>query len=330
MSSPLVQIENLRIDVRVTRKRRLRIVDSANFEIQHGQLIGLIGESGSGKTMLCRSLVGTLGRRGAYIHSGRLVFDGVDLVNASPSDWRSIRGKKIGYIPQSALAGPNPVITIGKQLGEAIQQGKKVDKEFLRKRSLELLEMVQIRRPEVVLKQYSYELSGGMKQRVMIACAIAQNPKLVVADEPTTGLDVTVQAEIMDLLRDIRKNLNTSIILVSHDLQLINSICDDIVVMHAGATVEKIPSGDIERARHPYTRALYDSRIDLVEPRGKLVTIKGQPPTVGAWPSGCRFAGRCDFVSEVCTQAVEVPLLDISPQHKSACIRHNEIYGSRR
>lgn len=330
MSSPLVHIENLRIDVRVTRTRRLRIVDSANFDIQHGQLIGLIGESGSGKTMLCRSLVGTLGRRGAYIHSGRLEFDGVDLVNASPTDWRNIRGKKIGYIPQSALAGPNPVITIGKQLAEAIQQGKKVDKEVIRKRSLELLEMVQIRRPEVVLKQYSYELSGGMKQRVMIACAIAQNPKLVVADEPTTGLDVTVQAEIMDLLRDIRKNLNTSIILVSHDLQLINSICDDIVVMHAGATVEKIPSGEIESARHPYTRALYDSRIDLVEPRGKLVTIKGQPPTVGAWPTGCRFAGRCDYVSDVCTQATEVPLLDVSPKHKSACIRQSEIYGSQR
>jgi oligopeptide/dipeptide ABC transporter ATP-binding protein len=313
MSSPLVRIENLRIDVRVTRTRRLRIVDSANFDIQHGQLIGLIGESGSGKTMLCRSLVGTLGRRGAYIHSGRLEFDGVDLVNASPTDWRNIRGKKIGYIPQSALAGPNPVITIGKQLAEAIQQGKKVDKEVVRKRSLELLEMVQIRRPEVVLKQYSYELSGGMKQRVMIACAIAQNPKLVVADEPTTGLDVTVQAEIMDLLRDIRKNLNTSIILVSHDLQLINSICDEI-----------------ESARHPYTRALYDSRIDLVEPRGKLVTIKGQPPTVGAWPTGCRFAGRCDYVSDVCTQATEFPLLDISPQHKSACIRQSEIYGSKR
>lgn len=330
MSSPLVHIENLRIDVRVTRTRRLRIVDSANFDIYHGQLIGLIGESGSGKTMLCRSLVGTLGRRGAYIHSGHLEFDGIDLVKASPADWRGIRGKKIGYIPQSALAGPNPVITIGKQLAEAIQQGKKIDKDVVRKRAIELLEMVQIRRPEVVLKQYSYELSGGMKQRVMIACAIAQNPKLVVADEPTTGLDVTVQAEIMDLLRDIRKNLNTSIILVSHDLQLINSICDDIVVMHAGATVEKIPSGEIEKARHPYTRALYDSRIDLVEPRGKLVTIKGQPPTVGAWPTGCRFAGRCDFVSEICTEATEVPLLDISSQHKSACIRQSEIYGSKR
>lgn len=330
MTNPLVRIENLRIDVRVTRTRRLRIVDSATFDIEHGQMLGLIGESGSGKTMLCRSFVGTLGRRGAYIHSGKLEFDGTDLVNASKSDWRSIRGKRIGYIPQSALAGPNPVITIGKQLAEAIQQGDKVDQDSIRKRSLELLEMVQIRRPEVVLKQYSYELSGGMKQRVMIACAIAQNPKLIVADEPTTGLDVTVQAEIMDLLRVIRKTLNTSIILVSHDLQLINSICDDIVVMHAGATVEKLPSEEIEAARHPYTHALYNSRIDLVEPRGKLITINGQPPTVGAWPTGCRFAGRCDYVKEICTTTSEIPLLEVNKNHQSACIRHQEIFGGKR
>lgn len=326
MTKPLVSIDNLRIDVRVTRSRRLRIVDSATFDIEHGQLLGLIGESGSGKTMLCRSFVGTLGRRGAYIESGKIEFDGIDLAKATKSEWRSIRGKKIGYIPQSALAGPNPVITIGKQLAEAIQQGARLDKEEVRKRSLELLEMVQIRRPEVVLKQYSYELSGGMKQRVMIACAIAQNPKLVVADEPTTGLDVTVQAEIMDLLKEIRKTLNTSIILVSHDLQLINSICDDIVVMHAGATVEKLPSSEIERARHPYTHALYNSRIDLVEPRGKLVTIKGQPPTVGAWPHGCRFAARCDYTQEICTTGESMPFLSIGPKQQSACIRHEEIF----
>ena len=326
MKEPLVKIQDLRIDVRVTRTRRLRIVDSATFNIEHGQLLGLIGESGSGKTMLCRSFVGTLGRRGAYIHSGSLEFDGEDLVRASRKDWRAIRGKKVGYIPQSALAGPNPVIAIGKQLAEAIQQGNKLDKEEVRKRSLELLELVQIRRPEVVLKQYSYQLSGGMKQRVMIACAIAQNPKLIVADEPTTGLDVTVQAEIMDLLKEIRKSLNTSIILVSHDLQLINSICDDIVVMHAGATVEKLPSKNIEDARHPYTHALYNSRIDLVEPRGKLVTISGQPPTVGDWPTGCRFAGRCDFAKDSCTSDREIPFVSVGNNHLSACIRHKEIY----
>ena len=326
MSDSLVSFKQLRIDVRVTRSRRLRIVDSASFDVGHGQLMGLIGESGSGKTMLCRSLVGTLGRRGAYIESGELNFDGHDLVKASKQDWREIRGKKIGYIPQSALAGPNPVITIGDQLSEAIRQGEMIDRDSIHKRSLELLEMVQIRRPDVVLKQYSYQLSGGMKQRVMIACAIAQNPKLIVADEPTTGLDVTVQAEIMDLLREIRRNFNTSIILVSHDLQLINSICDDVVVMHAGTTVEKLPSSKIEHALHPYTHALYNSRIDLVEPRGKLVTIKGQPPTVGDWPQGCRFADRCDYVQDKCRIGSQMELITAESGHQTACIKYKEIF----
>jgi len=327
MSNVLAKIQDLRIDVRVTRRMRLRIVDTASLTIQKGQLLGLIGESGSGKTMLCRALVGTLNRRGAYIESGSIDFEGIDLVSASKKDWRNIRGHKIGYIPQSALAGPNPVMRIGAQLAEAINQGGKKPSDEVRRRSLELLELVQIRRPEVVLKQYPYELSGGMKQRVMIACAIAQNPKLIVADEPTTGLDVTVQAEIMELLRKIRKEFDTSIILVSHDLQLINSVCDDIVVMHAGATIEKVPSSKVTSALHPYTHALYDSRIDLVEPRGKLRTIKGQPPSVGKWPTGCRFADRCDFVKDVCRTTDPTPFVQVNENQWSACIRHKEIYG---
>jgi len=292
MSNPLIQFDSLRIDVKVTRTRRLTIVNSASFDVQPGQLLGLIGESGSGKTMLCRSLVGTLHRRGAYIHSGSLTFNGKDLVNASPKEWRDIRGKEIGYIPQSALAGPNPVLTIGAQMAEAIQLGEKME-----------------------------------KQRVMIACAIARDPKLIVADEPTTGLDVTVQAEIMQLLKQIRKDLNTSIILVSHDLPLINEVCDDIVIMHAGATVEKIPSAKIKATRHPYTEALYRSRIDLVEPRGKLVTIKGQPPTVGDWPVGCRFAGRCDYAQPECSTDVELPMISLGANQVTQCIRHAEIWG---
>ena len=186
MSNALVQIDSLCIDVKVTRTRRLTIVNSATFDVQPGQLLGLIGESGSGKTMLCRSLVGTLHRRGAYINSGSLTFNGIDLVNASAKEWRDIRGKEIGYIPQSALAGPNPVMTIGAQMAEAIQLGEKMDKSVVRKRAIELLEIVQIRRPEIVLKQYPYELSGGMKQRVMIACAIAREPKLIVTSIPTS------------------------------------------------------------------------------------------------------------------------------------------------
>lgn len=327
MSAPLVQIQDLRIDVKVTRTRRLTIVNSATFNVEPGELLGLIGESGSGKTMLCRSLVGTLDRRGAYIESGSLSFNGRDLISATAKDWRDIRGKEIGYVPQSALAGPNPVMTIGAQMAEAIQQGGRLPSAQVKARAIELLEIVQIRRPEVVLKQYPYQLSGGMKQRVMIACAIASEPKLIVADEPTTGLDVTVQAEIMDLLKQIRQDLKTAIILVSHDLPLINEVCDDIIVMHAGATVETIPSEKIDQMRHPYTQALYNSRIDLAEPRGKLFTINGQPPTVGAWPKGCRFAGRCNYAKPECTEDRDFPLISIDDDHASACIRQAEIWG---
>ena len=198
-------------------------------------------------------------------------------------------------------------------------------KSEVEKRSLELLNIVQIRRPETVLKQYQHELSGGMKQRVMIACAIAQQPELIVADEPTTGLDVTVQAEIMELLKQIRKDFNTSIILVSHDLPLINEICDDIVVMHAGTTVEKIPSKSIKSSKHPYTIALYNSRIDLVEPKGQLKTINGQPPSVGNWPAGCRFSERCDFVKDKCRVKQDLPLIKVGSNHQSSCLRYDEI-----
>lgn len=326
----LLEIDSVRIDVRVTRRKRLRIVDTASFNLQPGQLLGLIGESGSGKTMLCRSLVGTLLRRGAYVHSGSIKFDGEELAHATKRQWQKIRGRQIGYVPQSALAGPNPVLKIGAQLAEAINQGEKKSAAEVRSRAIELLELVQIRRPEVVLKQYPYELSGGMKQRVMIACAIAQNPKLIVADEPTTGLDVTVQAEILDLLKRVREEFKTSIILVSHDLQMINSVCDDIVVMHAGATVEQLSAGQVQNSLHPYTRALYESRIDLVEPRGRLATIKGQPPAVGAWPSGCRFADRCDYVQDRCRNTDPIPFFKISESHMSACVRHEEIFGGKK
>jgi len=325
LGNHLLEIKNLKIDVRVTKKRRLSIVDTASLIIEPGEIIGLIGESGSGKTMLCRSLVGTLGRRGAYIASGELKFDGIDLITAKQSVWNDIRGKRIGYVPQSALAGPNPVMTIGAQLAEAILQDENFPKSDVEKRSLELLNIVQIRRPETVLKQYQHELSGGMKQRVMIACAIAQQPQLIVADEPTTGLDVTVQAEIMELLKQIRKDFNTSIILVSHDLPLINEICDDIVIMHAGTTVEKISSKSIKASKHPYTLALYNSRIDLVLPKGQLKTINGQPPSVGSWPEGCRFSERCDFVKDKCRTKQDLPLIEIGSNHQTSCLRYDEI-----
>jgi oligopeptide/dipeptide ABC transporter ATP-binding protein len=321
----LVDIDSLQISVRLSHARRLQIVDYASLAVERGQLVGLIGESGSGKTMLCRALIGTLRRRDAYISGGSIVFDGIDLATAKNDMWRTIRGKRIGYVPQSALAGPNPVLTVEAQLGEALRNDPELSRGDMRKRALELLDIVQIRRPEIVLKQYPNQLSGGMKQRVMIACAMALRPELIVADEPTTGLDVTVQAEIMRLLKDVRDQFNTSIILVSHDLPLINDVCDQVTVMHAGATVESLSSADIERSRHPYTIALYKSRIDLAPPRGDLITIAGQPPAVGTWQEGCRFNQRCSFVTDACGVGPHPTYMDVSPSHKTACINFDSI-----
>jgi oligopeptide/dipeptide ABC transporter ATP-binding protein len=326
-SEPLVEIRDLVIGIQRTRSDRLIIVDSANFDIRRAEILGLVGESGSGKTMVCRSLIGTLKRRSATIFGGTIMFDGMDLANLDNRRWRIVRGNRIGYVPQSALTGPNPVMTVGGQLGEAIRRNRKRKESDVRKRAMALLDLVHIRRPEVVYDQYPFQLSGGMRQRVMIAAAIAQDPDIIVADEPTTGLDVTVQAEIMKLLKEIRSEFKMSVVLVSHDLALIDEVCDRLVVMHGGTCVEVGSVAEVARSpKHPYTIALNRSRIDLAAPGSTLVTINGNPPAVGEWPTGCRFNERCDYVQQDCRIGANPALAEVAPGHWSACI-HTELLG---
>jgi oligopeptide/dipeptide ABC transporter ATP-binding protein len=322
----LVEIRDLVIGIQRTRTDRLIIVDAANFDIGRAEILGLVGESGSGKTMVCRSLIGTLRRRSATIFGGSIMFDGMDLATLDERRWRAVRGNRIGYVPQSALTGPNPVMTVGAQLSEAVRCNRKRTSVDARKRAMELLDLVHIRRPEVVFEQYPFQLSGGMRQRVMIAAAIAQDPDIIVADEPTTGLDVTVQAEIMNLLKEIRSEFRMSVVLVSHDLALIDEVCDRLVVMHAGTCVEVGGVADVSSTpKHPYTIALNRSRIDLAVPGAALVTIKGNPPAVGEWPSGCRFSDRCDFVQQDCRVGPNPPLAEVSNGHWSACIHADSL-----
>lgn len=326
----LVEIRDLVIGIQRTRKDRLLIVDTANFDIGRAEILGLVGESGSGKTMVCRSLIGTLKRRSVSIFSDTVMFDGMDLTKLDEKGWKNVRGHRIGYVPQSALTGPNPVMTVGKQLAEAVRRNRKTKAPNVKKRVMELLDLVHIRRPEIVYNQYPSQLSGGMRQRVMIAAAIAQDPDIVVADEPTTGLDVTVQAGIMKLLKEIRSEFSMSVILVSHDLALIDEVCDRIVVMHAGTCVEVGPVADVaRRPMHPYTIALNRSRIDIAKPGEPLVTIKGNPPAVGDWPGGCRFNERCEWTQQDCTVGESPPLRSVSPGHLSACL-HTDLLGESR
>ncbi len=325
---PLVEIRDLCIGVDRGRGAPLIVVGNATFSAGRGEMLGLIGESGSGKTMVCRALIGTLHRRGARILSGAIRLGDLDLVHADEAAWRKIRGRRVGYVPQSALAGLNPVMTVGEQLAEAIAQEPGASERGIPARAKHLLDIVRIRRPEMVLKQHASQLSGGMRQRVMIACAIASKPELIVADEPTTGLDVTVQAEIMKLLRSIRAGMGASIILVSHDLALVDDVCDRVVVMHAGACVESGRVEEMARPQHPYTRALNRSRIELAAPGGELMTIRGQPPAVGAWFPGCRFAERCDIVQPDCRVGAHPPLFGDEGGHRTACLHSDLMAGA--
>ncbi|MBM3521469.1 MAG: ABC transporter ATP-binding protein [Alphaproteobacteria bacterium] len=325
----LLVVENLRIGIPRRWRGPLLLVDKADFDLRRGEMLGLVGESGSGKTMVCRSIIGTLARRGAAVLSGSIRLAGVELAHAGEALWRTIRGRRVGYITQSALAGLNPVMSIGMQLGEAIRQSGASGHAAVRERALELLEKVQIRRPRVVLDQHPHQLSGGMRQRVMIACALATRPDIIVADEPTTGLDVTVQAEIMRLLRRVQLETGAAVLLVSHDLALIDAVCDRLVVMHAGTCVESGAVDQMARPQHPYTAALNRSRIELAPAGSELVTIRGRPPAVGGWSPGCRFAERCEIVADDCRSGPHPPLRAVADGHLTACLRPHLVEGLR-
>lgn len=321
----LLQVIDLKIGIPHPRRETLVIVDNANFEVKTGEMLGIVGESGSGKTMVCRAVIGTLERRGATVMNGQVLFGGQDLAHLSETNWKKLRGRAIGYVPQSALAGPNPVLTTQQQLAEALRRSEAPGS--IAEQSKQLLDLVKIRRVDTVMKQYPNQLSGGMRQRVMIACALASNPKLLIADEPTTGLDVTVQSQIMVLLQEIRADLGTAIILISHDLALIDDVCDRVVVMHAGATVEVGTVAEMVNPQHPYTLALNQSRIDIAVPGSELVTILGSAPSVGEWNPGCRFVERCTFSEDDCKVGSHPPLFGERGSHQSACLHRDKLKG---
>jgi oligopeptide/dipeptide ABC transporter ATP-binding protein len=306
------------------------VLDTVNLDIPAGSAIGLVGESGSGKTMLCRAMLGTLDRHGATVTDGQIIYDDQPLVGAGEDVWRQIRGHRIGYVPQSSLAGLNPLLTVRSHLREVLDpqrfsKGSDADQECLR-----MLDGVRIARPEQVLDFYPNQLSGGMRQRVMIALAIGLRPTVLVADEPTTALDVTIQREILQLLMSLRSETGMAIVLVSHDLAVIEELCEEVVVLYAGAAVE---SGPLEKVigtpHHPYTWALSASRVDRVDPAHDLKTIAGDPVAVGGWPTGCRFWPRCPMARDDCREGGQPPLTTLGSGHASACLYPHEVGGLR-
>ena len=316
---PLLIVDDLHTSFR-TGRGTVRAVDGVSFEVHEGKTLGIVGESGSGKTVLSRSIMGLLPPRDV-IRSGTVHFAGHELTAMNDTELRQVWGAELSMIFQDPMTALNPVKRIGVQIAESLILHLDMNKSEARSMAVELLRSVGIPSPEERERWYPFQLSGGMRQRVMIAIALACAPRLVMADEPTTGLDVTVQAQILDLLADLQRERHMAVILVTHDLGVVAGRADDIIVMYAGRIVERAPTRTLfQDTKMPYTRALMDSIPRLADASGaRLNAIAGRPPDLVNPPAGCRFAPRCPYVQDKCREN-EPPLRTVgSPDHLFAC-----------
>lgn len=300
--TPLLSAEDLRVSF-ATDDGILRAVDGVSFAVNPGEVVAIVGESGCGKSVTAATLIGLTRSSNAMI-SGSVMFDGTDLTTMPEAQLRRIRGERIAMVFQDPMTSLNPVYRVGTQIAEMIQAHRDVSKSEAIARAVTLLGEVGIPNPERRVRDYPHEFSGGMRQRVMIAMALALEPELLIADEPTTALDVTIQAQILDLLRTLNRTRDVSVLLITHDLGVVAELADRVVVMYAGQVVEQADVDDLfHRSRHPYTAGLLRSIPRLDEPRcDRLPQIAGQPPSLLDPPTGCRFAARCEHVFGDCSQ----------------------------
>ena len=322
MSAPLLEVRDLTIDID-TRYGQARIVDGVSFSVSKGETLGVVGESGCGKSLTMMSLLGLLPRK-INVSGGAATFEGQDLFALQGEELRKLRGGRIGFIFQDPMTSFNPVMRIGDQLMEPLIHHRGMDKATARKRAGELMRLVGIPGGETRLDNYPHQLSGGMRQRVMIAMGLACEPPLLIADEPTTALDVTIQSQIVELVKDIRDKLNMSVIWITHDLALIAGLVDRIIVLYAGTIVEQAPVDDLyARPQHPYTIGLLASLPKLTpgkEAEKYLPSIGGTPPEPGRRPAGCPFAPRCSRKMDVCETSVPQLIgLPGNANHRVAC-----------
>jgi len=317
----LLEVKNLHTYFE-TRRGTVKAVNDVSYSVEAGKTLGIVGESGSGKSVSAMSIIKLLDGNG-YIHDGEIIFDGKDLVNMSIKEMSQIRGNDISVIFQEPMTSLNPVFTIERQLSEPFMIHQGLSKKEAREKSVEMLEKVKIPNPEAVVKQYPFQLSGGMRQRVMIAMALACVPKLLIADEPTTALDVTIQAQILKLMNELKEEIGTSILFITHDLGVINEMADDVAVMYCGQVVEKAPVrtifGENSVYSHPYTEGLMYSIPRLDTPPGvRLEPIPGAVPHPLNLPVGCKFAPRCKYATDKCHKE-EPKLLEIEKGHEIRC-----------
>ena len=317
----LLDVSGLTIEID-SRRGPATIVDGINLHVDKGETVGVVGESGCGKSLTMLSLVRLLPNK-IKVKSGTANFAGRDLLKMSKSDLRQVRGGKIGFVFQDPMTSLNPVMRIGDQLAEPLIYHRDMSRADAKKRAVELLRLVGIPGPEQRIDAYPHELSGGMRQRVMIAIGLACDPELLIADEPTTALDVTIQAQIVDLVKELRQKLGMSVVWITHDLALIAGLVDRVAVLYAGTVVEDAPVGELfANPSHPYTRGLLASIPKLSDTRtNRLSSIGGTPPEPGRRPKGCPFAPRCPLVESICHEKVPAlePLGKGDARHRVAC-----------
>jgi oligopeptide/dipeptide ABC transporter ATP-binding protein len=321
---PVLQVKNLRTSFRVDGGE-LIAVDDVSFSVKPGQTVGIVGESGCGKSVTSLSIMGLIPNPPGKIVGGEILFKGKNLVGLSPHEMRKIRGNQISMIFQEPMTSLNPVFTIGNQIMEAVILHQKLSKAQAKEKAIEMLRLVGIPAPERRVNEYPHQLSGGMRQRVMIAMALSCNPSVLIADEPTTALDVTIQAQILELIKSLREKLQMAVVLITHDLGVVAETCDYVVVMYAGKVVEEGTAEDIfYRPSHPYTKGLLNSIPSHTGEKksGRLETIPGLVPNLLHLPTGCRFQDRCKRRQETntaqCTVAEPV-LKDVGNGHRAAC-----------
>ena len=318
----LLSVRNLRVAFG-SPQHPLLAVDGVDFDVAPGEVLGIAGESGSGKSVTLRSILRLIHPPGRV--SGRVLWRGRDLLTLPEEELRRVRGGEIGVIFQEPMTALNPVLTVGLQIRENLKEHTGLDAAGRRKRAIELMDHVGIPAAQSRLEDYPHQFSGGMRQRAMIAIALASNPQLLLADEPTTALDVTIQDQILKLILRLRSEMNMSVILVTHDLGVIAQTCDRLAVMYAGRLAETGPVAALFRQpRHAYTLGLLNSVPRAGQIRQPLASIPGQPPLLSKLPEGCAFAPRCPFVLSACREAPP-PLVEVAPDHRSACLAHQAL-----
>jgi len=320
MSDVILDVKNLQVQFRTGKKETLTAIQDVTFQVKAGEILGIVGESGCGKSVTANTILRLLPKQTSLISGGSISFQGRDLVTLSEKEMRKVRGSKISMIFQEPMTSLNPAYRIGVQLVEMYQAHSKISKKEAWQKATKMLEKVGIPAPDQRMYEYPHQLSGGMRQRVMIAMALSAKPELLIADEPTTALDVTIQAQVLDLMKELQREMGTSIILITHDMGVVAETSDYVMVMYAGEVVEYGSAAMIfKNPLHPYTQGLLNSLPRVDRDMQRLTSITGTVPSLSEMPAGCRFSNRCGQCSGQCTQQ-KPQLVEVEPGHQVRCL----------